>query len=139
LPAHRSYSARCWRSCSCFPSPHRKQRLLDYELKKRALNARQIQGYDRTEYTHLAVAAAVKSGAATAGLGILAAARALDLDFAPLFDERYDLVIPVEHYTSELLQPLLTLLRDPASGFAAAVASLGGYGVAQMGKVLGEY
>ena len=113
--------------------------LLDYELKKRALNARQIQGYDRTEYTHLAVAAAVKSGAATAGLGILAAARALDLDFAPLFDERYDLVIPVEHYTSELLQPLLTLLRDPASGFAAAVASLGGYGVAQMGKVLGEY
>jgi putative molybdopterin biosynthesis protein len=87
--------------------------LLDYELKKRALNARQIQGYDRTEYTHLAVAAAVKSGAATAGLGILAAARALDLDFAPLFDERYDLVIPVEHYTSELLQPLLTLLRDP--------------------------
>jgi putative molybdopterin biosynthesis protein len=113
--------------------------LLDYELKKRALNARLIQGYDRTEYTHLAVAAAVKSRAATAGLGILAAARALDLDFVPLFDERYDLVIPVEHYTAELLQPLLALLRDPASGFAAAVAALGGYGVAQMGKVLGEY
>jgi putative molybdopterin biosynthesis protein len=68
--------------------------LLDYELKKGAINPRQIQGYERTEYTHLAVAAAVKSGAATAGLGILAAARALDLDFAPLFDERYDLVIP---------------------------------------------
>jgi putative molybdopterin biosynthesis protein len=113
--------------------------LLDYELKKRGLNPRQIQGYDRTEFTHLAVAATVKSGAATAGLGILAAARALDLDFIPLFDERYDLVIPVEHYTAELLQPLLSLLRDPAAGFAAAVAALGGYDTRQMGKVLGEY
>jgi putative molybdopterin biosynthesis protein len=113
--------------------------LLDYELKKRAINPRQIQGYERTEYTHLAVAAAVKSGAATAGLGILAAARALDLDFAPLFDERYDLVIPTEHYTAELLQPLLALLRDPASGFTAAVAALGGYDTTSMGKVIGEY
>jgi molybdate-binding protein len=48
----------------------------------------------------------VKSGAADAGLGILAAARALELDFVPLFDERYDLVIPREHYDSALLQPL---------------------------------
>ena len=113
--------------------------LLDYELQQRGINPRRIQGYDRTEYTHLAVAAAVKSGAADAGLGILAAARALDLDFVPLFDERYDLVIPVAHYTSALLQPLLALIRDRASGFAAAVEALGGYGTAQMGVVLGEY
>ncbi len=113
--------------------------LLDYELKKRAINPRRIQGYDRTEYTHLAVAAAVKSGAADCGLGILAAARALELDFVPLFDERYDLVIPAAHYVSALLQPLLTLITDHASGFAAAVEALGGYGVAQMGQVLGEF
>jgi putative molybdopterin biosynthesis protein len=113
--------------------------LLDYELKKRAINPRQIQGYDRTEYTHLSVAAAVKSGAADVGLGILAAARALELDFVPLFDERYDLVIPAQHYTSTLLQPLLALIRNRSSGFAAAVETLGGYGVAQMGQVLGEF
>jgi putative molybdopterin biosynthesis protein len=113
--------------------------LLDYELQQRGINPRRIQGYDRTEYTHLAVAAAVKSGAADAGLGILAAARALDLDFVPLFDERYDLVIPAAHYTSALLQPLLALIRDRTSGFAAAVEALGGYGTAQMGVVLGEY
>lgn len=113
--------------------------LLDYELKKRGVNPRRIQGYDRMEYTHLAVAAAVRSGAADCGLGILAAARALDLDFVPLFDERYDLVIPQEHYESPLLQPLLEIIRDQASGFAAAVESLGGYGVEQMGKVLGEF
>ncbi|MCS6828456.1 MAG: molybdopterin biosynthesis protein [Caldilinea sp.] len=113
--------------------------LLDYELKKRGINPRRIQGYDRMEYTHLAVAAAVRSGAADCGLGILAAARALDLDFVPLFDERYDLVIPQEHYDALLLQPLLEIICDRASGFATAVESLGGYGVEPMGKVLDEF
>jgi len=113
--------------------------LLDYELKKRTIQARQIQGYERAEYTHLSVAAAVKSGAADTGLGILAAARALDLDFVPLFDERYDLVLPVGYYESDLLRPLLALIGDRSSGFAAAVEALGGYGTEQMGKVLNEY
>jgi putative molybdopterin biosynthesis protein len=108
--------------------------LLDYKLKQRGINPRRILGYERQEYTHLAVAAAVASGAANCGLGILAAARALDLDFVPLFDERYDLVIPTRYYESDLLQPLLGLIRDPA--FAHAVEALGGYGTAQMGKIL---
>jgi putative molybdopterin biosynthesis protein len=113
--------------------------LLDYKLKQQGIDPRRIQGYERTEYTHLAVAAAVKSGAADCGLGILAAARALDLDFIPLFDERYDLVIPRQHYESPLLQPLLALIRDHDAGFVDAVAALGGYGVAHMGQVLGEF
>jgi putative molybdopterin biosynthesis protein len=113
--------------------------LLDYKLKQQGIDPRRIQGYERTEYTHLAVAAAVKSGAADCGLGILAAARALDLDFIPLFDERYDLVIPRQHYESPLLQPLLALIRDRDAGFVDAVAALGGYGVAHMGQVLGEF
>jgi putative molybdopterin biosynthesis protein len=112
--------------------------LLDFELKRRGINARQIQGYDRQEYTHLAIAAAIKSGAADCGLGILAAARALDLDFEPLLDERYDLVIPVGYYASELLAPLLALVRDRTSGFAATVEALGGYSTSQMGQVLAE-
>ena len=110
--------------------------LLDYKLKQRQINPRQIQGYDRQEYTHLAVAAAVASGAADCGLGILAAARALGLDFVPLFDERYDLVIPTPYYESRLLQPLLSLIRDPE--FAHSVEALGGYGTSQMGKILDD-
>ena len=110
--------------------------LLDYELKQRSIDPRHILGYDRQEFTHLAVAAAVQSGAADCGLGILAAARALNLDFVPLLEERYDLVIPAEHYDSDLLQPLLAMIRDP--GFAAAVEALGGYRVSQMGQVLEE-
>lgn len=56
----------------------------------------------------------------------------------PLFDERYDLVIPVEHYTSALLEPLLTIIRTQDAGFVAAVQALGGYRTDQMGHVLAE-
>ncbi|MEZ4706928.1 MAG: molybdopterin biosynthesis protein [Caldilineaceae bacterium] len=108
--------------------------LLDYELKRRGLDARAIQGYARQEYTHLAVAAAVKSGAADCGLGILAAARALELDFEPLLAERYDLVIPVEHYEGALLSPLLDVIRTPE--FGQRVQALGGYEAAGMGEVI---
>ena len=110
--------------------------LLDYRLKGAGIDPRAIQGYDRQEFTHLAVAAAVASGAADCGLGILAAARALDLDFVPLDHERYDLVIPAAFYESDVLAPLLAIVRDPA--FAARVDALGGYATPQMGRVLGE-
>lgn len=107
--------------------------LLDYELQQRDIASEQIQGYSREEYTHLAVAAAVASGTADAGLGIRAAARALELDFVPLAHERYDLVIPQAQYESELLRPLLDLLYD--DGFKTAVAAMPGYDVSEMGEV----
>jgi putative molybdopterin biosynthesis protein len=110
--------------------------LLDYQLKQRGIPPAKIPGYSREEYTHLTVAAAVRSRAADCGLGILAAARALDLDFVPLLQERYDLVIPRSHYEAPLLAPLLALIRGPE--FRAAVAALGGYDVRRMGEVVGE-
>ena len=107
--------------------------LLDFELGKLGITPEQVRGYDREEYTHLAVAAAVASGTADAGLGIRAAARALHLDFVPLAQERYELVIPKQHYGSELLRPLLDLLHDDE--FKTAVAALPGYDVSIMGQV----
>jgi putative molybdopterin biosynthesis protein len=109
--------------------------LLDFKLKGMGATPEQIQGYRREEYTHLAVAAAVSSGAADAGMGILAAARALNLDFVPLMQERYDLVIPREYYESELVAPLLALIRGPE--FRRQVEALGGYDAKQMGEVVG--
>ncbi|MCP5100860.1 MAG: molybdopterin biosynthesis protein [Chloroflexi bacterium] len=107
--------------------------LLDYELNQRGINAEQVNGYDREEYTHLAVAAAIASGTADAGLGIHSAARALKLDFVPLTHERYDLVIPKMHYESDRLQGLLALLHDDA--FRTAVSHMPGYDVSVMGQV----
>lgn len=108
--------------------------LLDHLLEKRDLSAEHIRGYDHEEYTHLAVAAAVASGRADVGLGIQAAASALQLDFIHVADERYDLVIPEQHYSSPLLAPLLALLED--SEFRKAVGDLPGYGVDRMGTIV---
>ena len=110
--------------------------LLDYELDTRGLRASQVRGYEREQYTHLSVAADVASGTADTGLGVLAAARALELEFVPLLTERYDLVIPREHYESDVLRPVLAVLADPA--FARAVEALGGYDVSEMGKIVAE-
>ncbi len=109
--------------------------LLDYELSRRGIAAEQVHGYEREEFTHLAVAAAVASGAASCGLGVRAAAQALGLDFVPVGWERYDLVIPREHAESDLLAPLLALLED--GPFRTAVAALPGYDVREMGRVVG--
>jgi putative molybdopterin biosynthesis protein len=110
--------------------------LLDYEIGKIGLEPGEVRGYEREEYTHLAVAAAVASGMADCGLGIAAAARALDLDFVPLFKERYDLVIPQQYYGGSLLKPFLELLQD--ANVRAEVAAMPGYDVSRMGEVIAE-
>jgi putative molybdopterin biosynthesis protein len=109
--------------------------LLDYHLEQLGVDAASIGGYDREEYTHLSVAAAVASGLADCGLGIRAAAVALDLDFIPLFNERYDLVIPMEHYQSAKLAPLIELVNDVE--FQETVDALAGYDTSPMGQVIG--
>jgi putative molybdopterin biosynthesis protein len=108
--------------------------LLDYHLARAGIEPAAIGGYEREEFTHMAVAAAVLSGAADVGLGILAAAHALGLEFVPLFQERYDLAVPRRHWESELLAPLRHAIASPE--YRAAVIALGGYDVRDMGREL---
>jgi len=108
--------------------------LLDFKLKELGIDPAKIAGYERIEVTHLAVASAVAAGTADVGLGIMAAAKALDLDFLPLLKERYDLVIPRSYYESNLLEPLLATLQQPS--FRADVEGLGGYDTSDMGQVI---
>ncbi|MEW6718378.1 MAG: molybdopterin biosynthesis protein [Chloroflexota bacterium] len=110
--------------------------LLDYHLERLGISPDEVQGYAHEEYTHLSVAAAVASGRVDCALGVHAAAQALDLSFIPLFNERYDLVIPRQHFRSSLLEPLLNLLAD--EGFRNAVAQLPGYDVSVIGTVIAE-
>ena len=110
--------------------------LLDYHLKLMGMSPDFILGYTQEEYTHLGVAAAIASGRADCGLGIAAAAQALDLDFIPLFQERYDLIIPKEHAESNLLGPLFELIADGL--FQHSVSKLPGYDVSVMGRIILE-
>ncbi len=110
--------------------------LLDYLLKENGLYADQVQGYDREEYTHMAVAVNVFSGTADVGLGILAAAKALRLDFIPLLPERYDLVVPETTFTDPRFQVLLEVVRSRE--FQVAAVALGGYDFKDCGTILWE-
>jgi len=106
--------------------------LLDYELAQRGIDPAQVDGYEREEYTHLAAAAAVASGSADCGLGIRNAALALGLDFIPVTQERYDLVISARFVDLPMIQHVLVLLED--TEFRAAVAAQPGYDVTAMGR-----
>lgn len=106
--------------------------LLDYHLRREGVDPASIAGYDREEFTHLGVAAAVAAGIADTGPGILAAARAFGLDFIPVGRERYDLLIPAEQYEHPLVQEVLGVLRSP--GFQAEVRALGGYTLEDTGQ-----
>jgi len=110
--------------------------LLDYHLKQQGISSASIRGYNQEEYTHLGVAAAVASGRADCGLAISAAAQALQLDFVPLFQERYDLVIPKRYADSELLAPLFDVLHE--GRFREGVAQLPGYDISVMGTLIVE-
>lgn len=106
--------------------------LLDYEMEKAGISAQQITGYENEEYTHMNVAMAVVSGAADAGLGIHAAARALSLDFIPVSRERYDLVIPASVFEDEKIQMMLEIIRTRE--FKNIVLDMGGYEVEDTGR-----
>ncbi len=108
--------------------------LLDYKLKELGLSSNDIPGYENDEYTHMSVAVAVLSGRAKAGLGIKAAALALNLDFLPVVTESYDLIIPETYYQSSNIQALLETMQSDE--FKARVLGLGGYGVEKTGEVL---
>ncbi len=110
--------------------------LLDFLLQGEQLAAGAIQGYDREEYTHMAVAVNVFSGTADVGLGILAAAQALGLDFIPLLPERYDLVVPESTFGEARFQALLAVMRSPE--FQEAALALGGYDLKDCGRILWE-
>lgn len=111
--------------------------LTDKCLKELGIDPHTVKGYEREEYTHMAVASAVLTGVADTGLAILASARALNLDFIPVAKERYDIAVPGEFLDLEMVRNLMTIIRDDGE-FRETVSSLGGYDISDMGKVLFE-
>jgi putative molybdopterin biosynthesis protein len=107
---------------------------LDYRLKKAGIAGERINGYEREAATHMAVAAAVLSGSADAGMGISSAASALGLDFIPLGDEEYDFAVPKRFLSLPHMQAFITILQSPV--FHQKLAELGGYTWAHAGEIV---
>jgi molybdenum cofactor synthesis domain-containing protein len=110
--------------------------LFDYKLKQSAAKAEAIRGYDHEEFTHMAVAVDVLSGAADCGVGIYAAAKALNLDFIPMEQEQYDLIFPSFVLEQRAIQLLLETIRSQE--FKDRVVALGGYDPARSGELWQE-
>jgi molybdopterin molybdotransferase/putative molybdopterin biosynthesis protein len=109
--------------------------LTDLYLKRLRIDPRNVKGYDHEEFTHMAVAAAVLSGAADTGLAVLSAAQALQLDFIPVAQERYDLAIMQEFYDIPMMRALLAIIRKDKE-FRDQIVSMGGYDISEMGNVI---
>ncbi len=108
--------------------------LLDHELKKLGIHPAMITGYEREEFTHMAVGVAIASDLADMGLGVRAAATALGLDFLSVASEQYDLLIARSFYESERGAKLMRIICS--AGFKQAVAELGGYDPTRAGEIL---
>ena len=110
--------------------------LLDYRLNESGISPETIQGYDRIAYTHMEVALEVFSGSADVGVGIMAAARMLGLDFVPLAKERFDLAIPTGYFPTEPVKALRKTLNS--EDFKRSIAEMGGYEIRDTGRVVYE-
>ncbi len=110
--------------------------LFDYKLDQAGITSDAVKGYDHEEFTHMAVAVDILSGAADCGMGIHAAAKALDLDFVPIEQEQYDLVVPTEMLDHPNIQS--TLKTMGTDNFRKRVAALGGYDPSRSGERFAE-
>ncbi|SDP61836.1 molybdopterin biosynthesis protein [Desulforhopalus singaporensis] len=111
--------------------------LTDKILRDENIKPQQIIGYDHEEYTHMNIGAAVANGSVDTGMGIRAAANALGLDFVPIAEERYDLIVPAEHLKDNKVSSVLQLIRTDES-FKASITALGGYNLRDCGVVMYE-
>ena len=85
---------------------------IDGWLKDHQLNPDQVAGYDKTASTHLEVAQSVITGEADVGVGVAAAGESSELDFLPLFQERFDLIVDGEQSSEPHISRLLDHLQS---------------------------
>jgi len=111
--------------------------LLDRERLRLGLPPAELTGYHSEAAGHLQVAAAIAGGLADAGVSGEPAALAYGLDFIPLAEERFDLVLPAKHAASREVQGLLKVLTSP--WLLAQLASLPGYDPARCGVLRDQW
>jgi putative molybdopterin biosynthesis protein len=110
--------------------------LLDFKLKEGKIDPSEIAGYATLAHTHMEVALAVLQGSADVGMGIRAAAKALGLDFIPIANERFDLIIPNEYCSTEAVGALCRSLD--LDEFKSTITHMGGYETYDTGKIMYE-
>lgn len=110
--------------------------LCDYLLKQAGREPSPVNGYTREELTHTAVAAQIAAGTADAGLGIYSAAKLYGLDFIPVCQEQYDLLVLRGALDTPVVKAFLSVLGSEA--FRLRLEALGGYELRRPGQIREE-
>ena len=103
---------------------------LDTELRRLKIPTHKITGYEKTVKTHSEAAMLISQNKADGSLGLQAAAHQHGLDFIPLFEERYDLILPKEQ--EKILNPLLDYIQT--ADFRNSLSQLTGYNTTHSGE-----
>lgn len=110
--------------------------LLHAKLRAARIDPHTLGDWAHTVATHDAVGAAIAAGAADVGPGLRATAAAWQLDFIPLGDERYDLIIPRDELEAPRIAQLLDKMQSRE--FRRAAEALAGYDLAKSGRIVGR-
>ncbi|TBL81780.1 substrate-binding domain-containing protein [Paenibacillus thalictri] len=110
--------------------------LLEEQLRLRGLAASALEGYEDEETTHLGVAGKVASGMADAGVGVEKAAHIVGVDFIPLIQEKYDLVVLKTPANRELIELVQGALGDKP--FLDELRAVRGYDLTEAGRIVWE-
>jgi putative molybdopterin biosynthesis protein len=106
--------------------------LLDTMLAEQGIGRDSVRGYDREEFTHAAVGVLVKDGIADVGLAIYPIARLFGLDFMPLVEEEYDLLVTREFSEEKRFSVLMDAILS--AEFARRLQDFGGYNTEGTGR-----
>ena len=110
--------------------------LLDEQLRLAGIAPSAIKGYEDEELNHMAVAARIASGQADVGVGIEKASRLIDVEFVPLIQEQYDLVLLKTQDNERLRDLVLETLNS--QNFQEKISAIGGYDLSNTGSILYE-
>ena len=111
--------------------------LLDEKLMKLKIDSADIQGYETEIGSHLTLANAVAKGEADVGLGTERVTRQVDnLEFVPLQEERYDLILKKDMMNTPEVKTLIGILKSPE--FRAELAGISGNDYRDLGKIIAE-
>ncbi|MGL4912388.1 MAG: molybdopterin biosynthesis protein [Romboutsia sp.] len=108
--------------------------LFDYLLQKENIKKSKINGYEREEFTHMSIAKAIQNDDADCGIGVYSAAKVFDLDFIPICEEEYDLLIKIKDLEADFTKDLLKIINGKI--FKDKVNKLGGYNLEDSGNIM---
>jgi putative molybdopterin biosynthesis protein len=111
--------------------------LLDSFLAQKNITPDSVSGYSVEEWNHLSAASHVSRGSADVAFGIKYAANQLGLDFIPVTNEKFDLVLRITEENKAAIEHLLDLIHFTT--FKESVQELEGYDARDLGEIIFDH